>query len=222
MPPVPAGPAAAADLGPGDGALPRLFFPDEPAVPPPPPLPARHLPGSAPDSVPWQEPPPGSVPSSAQLQGSPLPPQEPGGPRGRQRPPRATAPPRIELRQRALAGAIFGLLSLLAISLTNEVRHALYLVAFSAAVAVVAIAAGASAAHRARREETARPHGSLAAIILGSASIALSALSLVAIIFATQLATYERCASNAPTAAARQTCEQTFLRAVRDHMNGTR
>jgi hypothetical protein len=93
-------------------------------------------------------------------------------------------------------------------------------VAFAFAVAVVAIVAGASASRRARREETARPRGSLAAVILGSVAIFLCAVSLIAVVFASQFAAYETCISNAPTSAAKQACATKFMQAIQNQVNG--
>jgi uncharacterized membrane protein len=93
-------------------------------------------------------------------------------------------------------------------------------VAFAFVVAVIAIVAGASASRRARREETARPRGSIAAVILGSVAIVLSAASLVVIVFASQFAAYQQCMNNAPTASAQQACVQTFMKAVQKQLGG--
>ena len=93
--------------------------------------------------------------------------------------------------------------------------------AFAFVVAVIAIVAGASASRRARREETARPRGSLAAVILGSVAIFLCAVSLVAIVFATQFSAYETCVGNASGNAAKQACAQTFIRDVQKRVNGS-
>ena len=93
--------------------------------------------------------------------------------------------------------------------------------AFAFVVAVIAIVAGATASRRARREGTARPRGSLAAIILGSVSIVLCAAALVAIVFARQFAAYEQCISNAPSSSAKQACATTFMHAVQKQADGS-
>jgi hypothetical protein len=93
-------------------------------------------------------------------------------------------------------------------------------VGFAFVVAVLAIVAGASASRRARREETARPRGSLAAVILGSAAIALCAVALVAVLFAKQFGDYQTCLSNAPNSAAKQVCATKFEHAVQHQVNG--
>ena len=120
-----------------------------------------------------------------------------------------------------MAATIFGLISLFALTAAGQVAHAVYLVAFAFVVAVIAIVAGATASRRARREDTARPRGSVAAVVLGSASILLCAAALVAIVFAHQFAAYEQCISNAPSSAAKQACETTFMHAVQKQVNGT-
>jgi hypothetical protein len=231
-PASPAGPHA--EPAAGDGAPPRLFFPDEPAVPVRPPR------SGPPPGQPAGRPGPGQPPSQGQppfhgqppFQGQPPRPGQPpfqGQPprpgqasRGQQpRRPRPKALPRRELRQRALAASVFGLISLFALSAAGEVRHSLYLVAFAFGVAVIAIVTGVSAARRARREETARPRGSMAAVILGSVAIFLSVVSLVAIVFATQFSAYETCASHAAGSAAKQACAQKLVRAVQHKMDGS-
>ncbi|HUZ27054.1 MAG TPA: hypothetical protein VMV07_25165 [Streptosporangiaceae bacterium] len=125
--------------------------------------------------------------------------------------------PRRELRQRALAAAIFGLLSLLALAAANQAGHASYLVGFALVVGVAAGVLGASAARRARQEDAARPPGSVAAVILGVVSVVLSLLAFVGIIFARQLTTYEQCTNNATSNAAQQACARELLHAIQSH-----
>jgi hypothetical protein len=242
--------------------LPRLFFPDQPAVPPPtpgqvpPPGPGGSLPpGSAPpDSPPTSTPSADAPPTSTPLSGAPLsstppagspppepppsgslppgpppsgslparPPRPPGRPQRPARPaqPRPSAPPRRELRQRALAAAVFGLLSLLALSVADQVRHVLYLVTFALVVGLAADVLGISAARRARRETTARPRGSVAAIIMGSVSVILSLLAVVVVTYSQQFAQYEQCMNNAPTRAAEQVCAHNLMHAVQSRERG--
>jgi hypothetical protein len=109
---------------------------------------------------------------------------------------------------------VFGLLSLLALSATGEVSHASYLIAFGLVIGVAALALGISAARRARLEDTMRPRGSVAAIILGSVSVALALLALVGLIFTRQLTNYEQCVNNAHGTAAQQTCTRQLLHAM--------
>jgi len=245
----------------------RLFFPDEPAVPPssqvprqqsagqePPGQSALGQPGPVPPpsaQLPFgQQPPVQAAPPHEPAPHEPAPhepaphepaphepgphepglrqparqgPGGPGGPAGRpQRPGRAgrpTAAPRRELQQRALAAAVFGLLSLFSLSAANLVGHPLYLVIFAVAVALLAIVTGASAARRARKEATARPRGSVAAIVLGAISLVLAAFLSVAIVFANEITAYQNCVAVAPNTAAQQACAQKLMNAV-DHKLG--
>jgi Na+/proline symporter len=127
---------------------------------------------------------------------------------------RRTAPPRRELRQRALAAAIFGLLGLIALSAANQAGHASYLVGFALIIGAAGCVLGISAVVRARRDETIRPRGSVAGIIMGAVCVVLSLLAFVGIIFARQLTSYESCMNNATTNAAQQACTQQLMRAV--------
>jgi hypothetical protein len=133
------------------------------------------------------------------------------------RPARPTAPPRRELRQRALAATVFALLSLFALVAANRAGHAIYLVIFALVVAVAACVLGASAGRRARREDTMRPRGSVAGIVLGSVAIILALLALLGIVFARQLTSYEQCMHNAQSTAAQQVCTHHLLQSVQSH-----
>jgi predicted PurR-regulated permease PerM len=144
---------------------------------------------------------------------SPLPESAPVPARAR-RPGRPTAPPRRELRQQALAAAVFGLLGLLALSAVSQAGHALYLVAFALVIGAAACVLGVSAGRRARREDTVRPRGSVAAIILGAVSVVLALFAMVGIAFNQQLTSYEQCMNNAVTTAAQHACTQQLLHAV--------
>jgi hypothetical protein len=220
--------------------LPRIFFPDQPAIPPPPPGPpgpgpgVRPGPGAAPDPAPAPgstagpgpaaAPGPGSAPpyltGSWQQPGQAGQPGLPGQPAGRPAPERRSRPtarPRQELRHRAVAATIFGLLSLLALSAANQAGHASYLVAFALAVGVAACVLGITAARRARREDTALPRGSITGIVLGTVSIGLALLAIVAMVFTQQLTSYEQCMHSAATTPAQQSCTRQLLRAVQTH-----
>jgi hypothetical protein len=109
---------------------------------------------------------------------------------------------------------VFGLLSLLALSATGEVTHVGYLIAFALVVGLAALVLGITAARRARLEDTMRPRGSVAAIILGSVSLALAALALVGLVFTKQLTNYEQCMNNAHGTTAQQTCTRQLLHAM--------
>jgi hypothetical protein len=52
-------------------------------------------------------------------------------------------------------------------------------------------------------------------------AIFLCAVSLAAIVFATQFSAYETCVGNASGSAAKQACAQTFMRAVQKQVDGS-
>ena len=167
-----------------------MFFPDQPAVPPRPP-------GALPVPAPRRPPPAAARPR-----------------------PRPTGVPRRELRQQALAAAIFGLLSLLALTAANQAGHALYLVLFALVIGLAATVLGISAGNRAHREGAVRPRGSVAAIVLGVISVVLALMASVVLLFPHRFANYEQCMSNAATPAAQQDCTDQLLQtAVPSHNN---
>jgi hypothetical protein len=210
------------------GTPPRLFFPDEPAVPAArPPVQGAPVPGAQAPGGPPGPPSPGGpeypgYQGPARLPAPPLSsvPPRPAAPPRPPRPARPTALPRRELRQRALAASVFGLLSLFALSAANLVGHPLYLVVFAVVVALLAIVTGASARRAARREDTARPRGSVAAIVLGSVALALALILSLAIVFSRQLTAYQNCIAVARTSAAQQACAQQLRNSVDRQLDG--
>jgi uncharacterized membrane protein len=114
---------------------------------------------------------------------------------------------------------IFGLLSLLALSATGEVSHVGYLIAFSLVIGLAALVLGISAARRARLEDTMRPRGSVAAIILGSVSLTLAVLALIGLVFTKQLTNYQQCMNNAHGTSAQQTCTRQLLHSMESRFN---
>jgi hypothetical protein len=202
-------------------------------MPPPPPPPVGGQPPYPPGSwPPGQQPdapgtwPPGQQPNApGTWQPGPQPGQpgnwqpgqqlnQPARPQPR---PAPTAPPRQELRHRAAAAAVFGLLSLLSLAVAGQVKHVGYLVAFSLAVGVIGCGLGISASRRARREDTTRPRGAVASVIVGAVSIVLALLTLVGLIFAHQLTDYEQCVNNAHSTSAQQTCTRQLLHSIGSH-----
>jgi hypothetical protein len=122
--------------------------------------------------------------------------------------------PRRELRQQALAAAIFGLLSLLALTAANQAGHALYLVLFALVIGLAATVLGISAGNRAHRESAVRPRGSVAAIVLGVISVVLALMASVVLLFPHRFANYEQCMNNAATTSAQQDCTDQLLQAA--------
>jgi NO-binding membrane sensor protein with MHYT domain len=119
-----------------------------------------------------------------------------------------------------MAAAVFGLLSLLALSVSGQVTHPLYLVVFALIVGLGAAVLGISAARRARREDTARPRGSVAAIVMGVLAVILGLLAVLVVVYSSQFNQYERCLKNASSSTAEQVCAHNLLHAVQSQERG--
>jgi hypothetical protein len=192
--------------------------------PVPPPSSGGGLP-SGPPPPPGGSRPAGPPPPSPLLPGGSRPPGRPraNGPRPpRPARPRPTAPARRELRQEALAAAVFGLLSLLALAVADQVSHPLYLVTFALVVGLAAGVLGVIAGRRARRDNTARPRGSVAAVVMGSVAVVLGLLAAVVLSYSQQFTQYEQCMNGATSHAAEQVCAHNLVHAIqsRDRGNG--
>src|SRR6516162_3218440 len=145
--------------------------------------------------------------------------QPPGG-RGTQSrgmlPARQLPPPDPDLRQRALAAFVLGLLSLLGLTLgLGNVHRSVYVATLALLFAVTAIWLGAGANRRARRSGTARPRGSVSGIVLGGFGLAVSALWLMALaVFWPQLSAYYNCMNGANTVVAQQACHNQLTNSI--------
>jgi hypothetical protein len=113
-----------------------------------------------------------------------------------------------------MAGLVFSLISLIALFAAGYVNRALYLVLFALIVSAFGGALGISALHGARRDQTNRPRGAIAATIIGSVSVFLALLALVGLAFASQFNAYENCVSAARGSAAQQVCTRQFEQAI--------
>jgi hypothetical protein len=225
--------------------LPRLYFP-EPVVPAPPerdqhapprsdgyeqapPRPDEHAPGPPPA---WQQPP--GEPGAGQQPPAPDRPgwrqplsRPPAGGRPRYAPPRSgrprpTRPPEKELRQRAIAGLVLGLLSLFALfSMGSNLHRGIYLVGFSVLMGPAACVLGITAMRAARRAGAYRPRWSIAGVILGASAATLAVPVLVLyLIFPGPLAKYMTCFSQAQSASASKACTSQFYQAIQQRLGG--
>ena len=131
-------------------------------------------------------------------------------------PARQLPPPDPDLRQRALAAFVLGLLSLLGLTLgLGNVHRSVYVATLALLFAVTAIWLGAGANRRARRSGTARPRGAVSGIVLGGFGLAFSALWLLALaVFWPQVSAYYNCMNGANTVAAQQVCHTQFTNSV--------
>jgi len=228
----------AGDAGSRDSAtlpgLPRLFFADEPDQrqeqvadrPYGQPADRRH------DTGPGQ---PGSFgqPDGLGDQARPGPPDgfgqpQPRQPAGRRGPaaqparPRRTRQPDRELRQRAVASLVLGVLSLVALlGLWGNQRRFVYLLIFSVVIGVASSVIGITAVLKARRTGSYRPRGAVGGIALGALAALISIVMLTLYLaFPRQIDNYIRCRSQAQTAASRQSCMDKLRRSIQPGWRG--
>jgi NADH:ubiquinone oxidoreductase subunit 6 (subunit J) len=124
--------------------------------------------------------------------------------------------PEPALQHRALAALFVALLSVAGfLGFNIEVRHSILIVVYALLAGVIALWLAVTAVRRARRGRSARPRGSVAAIVLAGVGIGLSVILLGAYaLFGTQLSEYGRCLSDANTVATQQACSSQFYRAL--------
>jgi len=131
-------------------------------------------------------------------------------------PARQLPPPDPDLRQRALAAFVLGLLSLLGLTLgLGNVHRSVYVATLALLFAVTAIWLGAGANRKARHGGTARPRGAVSGIVLGGFGLAVSALWLMALaVFWPQLSAYYNCMNGANTVVAQQACHNQLTNSI--------
>ena len=152
-------------------------------------------------------------PTERPEQGTPPPPPRspflPPAPRP-QLPPAAAA-----LQQRAGAGLVLALLSLITMMLIGNLERAVYVVGVALAVAAVALILTISSLSAAKRNGTRRPRGAVAGVVLGVIGALFSAFALIGfLIFWSQLMQYAHCENGASTVATRNACQQQFDNSV--------
>ena len=151
--------------------------------------------------------------------------QPPGGrgqqPKGMQPARRQLPPPDPAVRQRALAGLLLGVLSLIGLMLgLGNLHRGIYVAVLTLLFAVTAIWLGVTASKKARRSGTARPRGSVGGVVLGGLGLAFSALWLLVLaVFWPQLNAYYTCMGGANTLAAQQACHSQLDNSVGGEMS---
>lgn len=141
---------------------------------------------------------------------------QPGQPRPVRR--RSTQRPDRELRQRAIAALIFGVISVVALAGLGgtDLHRGIYLLIFSAIVGAAGCVIGITALRKARRTGTYRPRGSVGGIVLGALAALVSIwILLVYLAFPTQVDNYEKCRSLAQTSGQQQACLNQFYKSIR-------
>jgi hypothetical protein len=124
--------------------------------------------------------------------------------------------PDRELRQRAIASLVLGVLSLVAFyGLRGHLRHFAYPLLFSAVVGVASVVIGITALRKARRTGAYRPRGAIGGIVLGTLAALLSIPTLIFyLIFPRQVDNYFTCLSQAQSASSDRACMDKFSRSI--------
>ncbi len=118
-------------------------------------------------------------------------------------------------QQRAIAALVLAVLSLLGLLGISNFQRGGYVIAFALVAGAVGIWLASTAIIRARRSGTARPRGSVTAIIIGGVGVVLSTLLLAGLaLFGKQASTFSQCISGANTLTAQQACRNQFIHAV--------
>ena len=151
--------------------------------------------------------------------------------------PPAEAPPGLSTRQQPLAQAkakpaghpdpahqhrtvaafFLAVLSLFGVLGLSNFQRGVYIVVFALVAGAMAIWLAGTAIRRSRRAGTAGPRGSVVVIAIGGAGVLVSGLLLAGFaLLGHQASAFSQCLSGANTVAAQQTCQNRFMRAVRN------
>jgi hypothetical protein len=134
--------------------------------------------------------------------------------------PRPQLPPAAPaIQQRAGAGLVLALLSLITMLLIGNLERAVYVVGVALAVAVVALILTISSLSAAKRDRTRRPRGAVAGVVLGSIGAVFSGFALVGfLMFWSQLMQYAHCTNGASTVATQNACQRQFDNSLNTEM----
>lgn len=147
-----------------------------------------------------------------------LPPVTPGGP------PRAALPPASPaLHQRSWAALTLAALSLLSMMLIgggSNIRRTAVVIVVAVVIAALGLGLAISAIRTARRDRTARPRGSVLAIVLAVAGLGFGAFALVGFaMFWPQLTRFSDCMHGAATVSVQDACQHQFDNSVGAEIN---
>jgi hypothetical protein len=142
--------------------------------------------------------------------GSPFLPPAPGP----QLPPAAR-----EVQQRATAGLILVLLTLIAMLWGSDLQRTVYVVAVTLVISLVGLALVISAMRSAKRTGTRRPRGAMAGAVLGVLAALFSAFALIGfLVFWSQIMQYGNCMNGASTVRTQSACQTQLQHAITDRI----
>jgi heme/copper-type cytochrome/quinol oxidase subunit 2 len=119
------------------------------------------------------------------------------------------------LQQRAAAGLILTVLSLIAMLWGSNLQRTVYVLAVTLIVALVGLALVISAMRAAKRAKTRRPRTAIAGVVLGVVGTLFSAVALIGfLVFWSQYMQYANCMNGAGTVATQNACQTQFQHSV--------
>jgi hypothetical protein len=129
-------------------------------------------------------------------------------------------PPDLTTKHRTLAGLVLALISLSGLLGLSFPARGIYVVGYALLAGLIALWLAGSALRRARRNRTALPRGSRAAVFMACAGVTLSTTALVVFVtMGKQLSAYGQCLNGANTIQAQQLCRDQFNHAVSHEIN---
>ena len=123
--------------------------------------------------------------------------------------PRPQLPPAArEVQQRASAGLILVLLTLIAMLWGSSLQRTVYVVAVTLVISLAGLTLVLSAMRSAKQAGTRRPRGAMFGAVLGVLAALFSALALVGfLVFWSQIMQYGNCMNGASTVETRNACQ---------------
>jgi uncharacterized membrane protein len=144
-------------------------------------------------------------------------PRPPARPRpARSARPRPTKPPERELRHRAIASLIFGIMALVALfGLSGSLNRGVYLLIFSAVIGIAGCVIGITAVVKARKTGSYRPRFAIGGIVFGAMAALLSIPILATYLaFPHQVDNYVKCISQSQSSGSQQACMNKFYKSM--------
>ncbi len=130
--------------------------------------------------------------------------------------PRPQLPPAArEVQQRATAGLVLVLLTLIAMLWGSDLQRTVYVVAVTLVIALVGLTLVFSAMRSAKRAGTRRPRGAMAGAVLGVLAALFSVFALIGfLVFWSQIMQYANCVHGASIAETQNACQTQLQHAI--------
>lgn len=132
-------------------------------------------------------------------------------------------PAEREVQQRATAGLLLVLLSVIALLWGSDLQRTAYVLAVTLVISLIGLTLAISATKSAKRAGTARPRGATAGTVLGVLAALFSLVALLGFLaFWSQIMHYGDCMNGASTVATRNACQTQLQHALTARLNSLR